>query len=299
MPVCDLGFPEMNPYTSTLIAAEAKIRELAPSVVISHEEFAAPAAAAIRGVPSIFIADWLPSAGSVAADGVAHADEIFIFERPGIFLEPDALRVKPKYIGPYARRASCSRHDRLQIRRTMHVEADAFVLMVAPGGFAGEAVAPIAQLIAPAFSQLPTKAKHMYWIGGGDFDHIQRVMSGVAGVTVVRETREIDRMMACSDVCVTRGTRATTLEAAALGVPTISLSHGQNPIDDLLASRIKSNLQLNARAVTPEILAAYLWERRSKDVIPEPTIDEGGVAKHLLDSISRLTASHPILSPGR
>jgi len=59
-------------------------------------------------------------------------------------------------------------------------------------------------------------------------------------------------------VVITKGNRGTIMDAASLGVPSISLSYGQNPIDEILVAGIKSNHALNAKAMDAQILRRFI-----------------------------------------
>jgi hypothetical protein len=55
---------------------------------------------------------------------------------------------------------------------------------------------------------------------------------------VIERDWKIERIMVACDVAVTKANRKTLLELHHLGIPSVTLSHGSNPIDELRASRL-------------------------------------------------------------
>jgi UDP-N-acetylglucosamine:LPS N-acetylglucosamine transferase len=68
----------------------------------------------------------------------------------------------------------------------------------------------------------------------------------------------IDKLLAAADLVITKGTFGITCECAALGIPSIALSSGINPMDDFLVPRFQGTTWLNASALTPATLAAEI-----------------------------------------
>lgn len=293
IPVVDLGLMENNSYLETLDRALGVIAKNRPDVVIAHEEFAALMAAHLSGVPSVYIGDWLPPARTMPAESLGYADAIYVFERPGVFHAPYPMKVPPVFFGPMVRNMKHTVKDRADIRRELAIPAEAFVLLVCPGGSVTEQQASIAPVVTEAYSQLPGDAKRMYWITDRDYDHVRRLTGSVPGVTVLRFSHEIDKLMAASSVVVTKGTRVTIVETASIGVPSLTLSFGLNPMDDLLASLVKSNTQLNGPATDARALAGYLTAAATFDpqrFPPFSWVSAAEVAARMRVDIQRLVA---------
>jgi hypothetical protein len=257
-PVHDLQLPETNGYLPTLLKAHELIERLRPSVVAAHEEFAALVAAYQLGVPSIFLSAWLPGSGGINSESLAYASSIIVLENPGIFALPSGITAKPIHVGPIVRKMRYSLDDRASLRAAMKIPRDSCVIAVVPGGAATEESSPIADTVLSAFLQLPQPTKNLFWISNNDFEQMTLRFRNIAGVQAVRFVDPIEQLLVAADVIITKGTRGITLDASALGVPSISLSHGFNPIDDLLVPRIRSNIALNARAVDGDVLLNYL-----------------------------------------
>lgn len=252
--VVNLDLPENNPFLSTLYKAQSLIACLKPALIIAHEEFAAMAAARICGVRSIFISAWLPQPGSLQADCLADANEVIVLGDPGIFPVPHPQMPQPHYVGEIVRKMVYGPGDRLRARNELGIEASATTIMVASGGWATEARAPVAEVVLDAFRMLSNKPKVLLWVAGRDRDAIGALSRAIEEVRVFDFYSPIERLMAASDLLITKGTRGLTLEASRLGLPSISLSHGLNPVDDLLIPKIHSNLALNAKAVDAMVL---------------------------------------------
>lgn len=146
-----------------------------------------------------------------------------------------------------------------------------------------------------AFLRLPFASKRLFWVSAKDHDLLGQRFAGITGVELLPYCDPIERLLAAADVVVTKGTRGITLDAAAVGVPSISLSPGQNPIDDTLVPRMRSNLALNARAVDGEVLLHYLVSL-AQEGPPQPPKPPAGpsalekAAAALLAEIRRLRA---------
>ncbi len=64
--------------------------------------------------------------------------------------------------------------------------------------------------------------------------------------------------MVASDLAITKANRVTVKELDALGIPSISISHGLNPIDDVFVERINGNTALRADVLEKEVLAQHI-----------------------------------------
>lgn len=280
----DMGLPlDDNPYTETLIACFNCLQEMQPDIVLVHEEFAAIVAAAALRRPSIFISDWMPSPGGLAAASLAHADMIVVFEHPGVFNTRYRLKSNPLYLGRFCRSTRFSRKDRDAIRAKFEVPFDAVLVVACPGSGLSEDQSPLVPLLLPAFEELSVIQKRLLWITKRDFEYVERIASSFADVRVTQYVDDLQEILAASDVVVTRGSHVTLVEAAAMGVPTIAISHAVNPMDDMLGARIKSNLVLNARSLDASTLSSYMCTaiRNSASITPLETIDEYNVARVL------------------
>ena len=101
--------------------------------------------------------------------------------------------------------------------------------------------------------------------------------------------------MVASDLAITKGNRNIVLELATLGVPSITISHGLNRIDDIRTLCIETNATIRASEIDSPTLARKIDDMLSSPMPIAtdriPTFQDGvvGVAKMLAqrsDSLS-------------
>jgi UDP-N-acetylglucosamine:LPS N-acetylglucosamine transferase len=307
-PLIDLNLPDANPLWATIVRAGSVIREVRPHLIISHEEFVVLPLTKIFGIPAVFITEWFSEAESLPMQALEYADEILLIENEGIFEEPPSVKGKVYYTGPVLRAFSYGRADRKRAREELGLPQDATVILVAPGGWATEDKEPIYELLLAAFDRLKAPRKLLVWLAGSDCAMLSERLAGREDVKVKGYDWQMDRLMAASDMAITKANRITLKELAALGVPSVSISQGRNPIDDVLIERIPSNTTMDARTVVPKMLAASIAEilgqarEHSRNLPTSPPESQGArlAAQRLADYIEKLklsapeTASHPV-----
>ena len=106
-----------------------------------------------------------------------------------------------------------------------------------------------------AFHKLEREQKLLCWVAGSDYSALQERTKRTCDARIVKAHWPTEQLIVASDLVVTKGNRGTIMEISELGVPSISLSYGQNPIDDTIVARIKSNLPLRVKGITPDHLA--------------------------------------------
>jgi UDP-N-acetylglucosamine:LPS N-acetylglucosamine transferase len=255
--VIDLDLPENNPLFETLIRATRVIGWLKPRLVIAHEELPALAAAKILELPTVYLADWFGKPEDIRTGLLAYADEILFLDEAGTFPEPPQAQGRVRYVGPVLRPSSYTRQDRLRARQELGIPPGQIVITVLPGSWTEEK-APLFELVAAAFDLVPGQAKTLLWIAGEDYALLEHQAQNRPGILIRKQDWNIDRLMVATDVAITKATRQTAMELAALGVPSVSLSHGLNRIDDIRVNQIASNTALQAAEVDPHALAATL-----------------------------------------
>jgi hypothetical protein len=255
--VVSLDLVEDAPFLEVMVAAIRTIAAEAPDIVVSHEEFAVLPAARGLGHAPLFIVDFF-SQQPTARESLRYAREILFIEHRGIFGEPPEARGKVHYLGPVVRPLRASHADGPAARTRLGLPAEARVIVVIPGAWATEERAPIADLVLPAFKALPHPDKRLVWVAGRDQEQLAQRVGGDPEVMVWKQHSPIEELMVASDLVITKANRGTTIDLARLGVPSVSLSHGLNPIDETLVPRIPSNTALDARGVSPRFLARVL-----------------------------------------
>jgi UDP-N-acetylglucosamine:LPS N-acetylglucosamine transferase len=279
LPTTDLDLGEDAKFLEVLVRATRLIFTRQPDLVISHEEFAALPAARSVGVGATFIVDFFVPI-DVFTESLALADQVFFIEQRGIFTEPPAVRGKVHYVGPIVRQMTLTRADRAAARNELGLPATSTVVSVIPGAWATEQRAPIVDLVLPAFQRLAGEDNKLVWIAGRDHEALASRLAGQPGVMVMKECSPIEKLMVASDLVITKANRGTTIDLASLGVPSLSLSFGLNPIDETIIPRIHSNLALNARGIDvpylAQVMAGILRPEHRSSVHPSREYAPGG-----------------------
>jgi UDP-N-acetylglucosamine:LPS N-acetylglucosamine transferase len=249
--VVDLGIPETSPMWATLVRSGRLMSDARPDLVLSCEEFVVLPVARMMGIPAVFLGEWFTNPRLPLMQALAHADEIIFTEDPGIFQEPPYVKGKVFYSGPLVRKFNYTGRDRERARQELRLPADATVVAVLPGGGTTEENEPILHVLIPAFDSLRAPGKLMIWIAGRDYESLRKRFGERPDVVIKQNDWELDRLMVASDFAVTKGDRTTVKELAALETPSISISHGRSPVDDVYVRRIGSNRFLEASLLSP------------------------------------------------
>lgn len=270
--VIDLQLPEDATASDLSAFAFELIRRKRPTMVISHEEFCLPAAASVYGVPSALLTDWFPPQYSLAHYGMAYADRVIVLDTEDIHHNvPEEVSEKVTFVGPVLQCDRVSPNDRRAMRRRLGLSEDAVVVMVMPGSAFqhSEKRAPICDLVSNAFQLLSPPRKRLLWIAREqDYEVVHAKLSERHDVSVWRPLIHALPVMSVANVIVTTGNRITVLESEALNIPSISLSYGNNPVDDVRIAAISSNTALQAERADPENVAKAISAALDKGVLP-------------------------------
>lgn len=256
--VIDLDLPDEGSITDVTVMAGKLVGWLAPDLVVSHEEFPALPAAKIFDKPTVAVLDFFTTPHALSMSSLRYADRVIFTDHAGFYEEPPWLSGRVDYVGPVLRPFIYSRSDRARARGELALDEKAFVVCVLPGSWT-EQDAPIADLVLDAFSRIE-EPKHLLWVAGPNIN--------CPDVTVVEKDWCIERLMVAADVAVTKVNRITLIELEHLGIPSISLSHGLNAMDEQRAARIHSNRTLPARETSGEELSRHLIEAASLTPTP-------------------------------
>jgi hypothetical protein len=233
--VIDLDLPELNSLLDVIVLATKVTGWLQPDLVVAHEEFGALPAARVYDRPAIFLTDWFVEAGRITMETLRFADQILFIDKEGCFEEPPQAKGKVTYVGPVLRRFAYSLADRARARGELGLPEEAVVITVLPGSYATEARAPIADLVLRSFDLLDRTSKRLLWVAASDTEALRAKTDSRDDVLVMEREWQIDRLMVASDVAITKANRKTVIELESLGIPSVALSAGLNPIDDARA----------------------------------------------------------------
>ncbi len=274
----DIQLPDDARFLDIHIRAARTIAELQPHIVIAHEEFAAAPAAKLIDTPVIILTDYFIDPRHIWMQCLDYADEVIFIDEHGLFSEPPGLASRIYYAGPLIRPFRYHPQDRDRARLELGLDPEVLVVLVLPGNWYTEERAPIAHLVLPAFRTLPIDRKVLIWMAGQDAERLRRLTSDQPDVVIKDTDWQIDRWMVACDLALTKGTRKTSLELASLAVPSISLSHGLNPIDETRIARIGTNSHLDARAVDAQALTHHITEalRYAVPVDQRPRAQQAG-----------------------
>jgi hypothetical protein len=236
-PLIDVGLPDQASHTAMTVIAGQLIGSLDPDLVVSHEEFAALPAAKIFGKRTVCITDWFVGPEQLSMACLGYADKILFIDEPGIFEEPPSVQGRVEYVGPILREFQYVREDRDRARSELNIPSDAFVVAVLPGSWTEEKV-PIFDTVMRAYEALDKPSKYLIWVAGSDREMIGGKLAGRQDVRVVEFDPVIERIMVAADVAVTKSTRKTHVELAALGTASVALSTGLNAVDPLRVSKL-------------------------------------------------------------
>jgi hypothetical protein len=266
--VYNIGFTERDQYLSSLFKARDLILEVAPDVVLSYEEYAVLPAASLASVPSIFIGASFPPDGGVRAESLTHASSVIIMQNAGLFPFPKCLTIRPIYVGQCVRSFKHAVTQKELLRREWGLGSSSVILAVLTDGSASEKSTPMIDIVLSAFLGMSIEDRHLYWLSHKDYEYVKSKIRGIHGVNVLKSVEPIERLICMSDVVITKGSYEITMDCAALGVPSISLSAFQSPIDDFLVPRFHNNIALSLRATYSDTLIEYITQSIQRGPIP-------------------------------
>ena len=247
--VVDLGLPDAGGVVDISVLAGRLIGWLDPDLVVSHEEFPAIPAAKIFDKPTLVLTDWFLESEGYAMNSLKFADEILFLGTEGVFWEPAWLHDRISYVGHMLRPFDFGPGDRLRALAQLGIPAEAIVLSVFPGSWT-EAKTPLLAPVLQAFDALGAVEKRLIWLAGADYSLIQSALAARKDVMVVPTCQDIDRLMVASSVAITKTNRKTVFELQHLGVPTIAVTYGLNPGDDLAVAALKSVVRIPGGGLT-------------------------------------------------
>jgi predicted glycosyltransferase len=278
-----LPLPDDNSLNETIVLAGRLIGWLDPDLVISHEEFAVLPVAKILDKPTVLVTDWFIGPEMYSTSNLGFADRIVFLDVAGHFDEPPQASGRVQYVGPLVRRFTYSCSDGARAREELGLPADSFVVAVLPGSWR-EAQTPIATLVLDAFDAIPRKPKHLLWMAAKDSAVIARMTGERKDILVKDYDPMVDRVIVASDVAITKTNRQTHHEICSLGVPSLSISFGVNPIDDARTGGFTNNRALSRDVTAADLCTAVLQASDMQCSIPdEYNVDGVLCARVILD----------------
>lgn len=277
--VHDLRAVDMPPFLDITVKLTRLIgfMDRQPQLIVAHEEYPALVAAQIVGIPCVFITDFFLDPNTMAMDALKFAAEVIFVGERGMFTEPPFLSGKIQYVGRPVRRFNYSCKDRGRARQELGISEESLVVLIQPGAW-DEARVPIAQLMMDAWKRITVVPKRLIWLAGRDVDALASQFADERDVLFLREDWQIDRLMAASNVLITKANRVTVFEAAAMGLSSVSISTMANWPDDVAVSNVKSNVCLSADGLTSETLSGVVEKATTMNVPPAVSASQGVAA---------------------
>lgn len=304
--VIDLRLPEDNSLWETALPALSLLRERRPALVVSHEEFCIPPLSQALGVPVVFLTDWFANAESVWMQALKYADQIIFLDDPGIYDEPPYLAGKVLYVGYVLRSLETEGTNQTQSRSALGLPADSTIILVSPGGakIHSETHAPLFDLILGAYDLLPAGQRRLLWVvGEPDYSSLIEKSLERQDLVILKPHYNFTPTIMAADIVITKGNRLPLFECEVLGIPSISISYGNNPVDDYRVSHIRTNFALRARGLNQTILRDYIVRalNRAKEVGQQPRRDIGNQRLMVARALqSRLHCDGPtVVAPSR
>lgn len=286
--VVDIGLAEMAPFFDTLTGCAAALRNIQARLAICHEEPSAVVAAKIFGIPSIYLSHWFSPGEHPLSDALKDADSAILMENQGLFAEPKQVRGRVTYVGPVLRHLRYRQSDRMSVRAQLGLNVDDKLVLVLPGSPPEDAT-PIGDLVIGALCEIANSHMHVIWITGRNIPPIACSNYGPVQIKFLEHEGQLDRLMVAADLAITKGTYNIGRELVALGVPSISLSHGYNPIDDLFARTFLTNKFLWAKQTTIQDLASCMSQSLHYGLYaPDESLLCGSGAERVATCIARM-----------
>jgi UDP-N-acetylglucosamine:LPS N-acetylglucosamine transferase len=289
--VLDMQLPDNPPLWDMVIAMTRLIAKTTPALVVSHKEIAVVPAAKICDIPCLFITDFFMDPGNPLMLALQQAKEVIFTAQAGIFTEPPYLRTKVYYVGRAVREFTYSPADRDRARRELALPSDATVVLCQPGAWS-ESQVPVADLLAATWDLLPCVPKRLIWLAGRDYQLLTTRFLDQPDILMLKEDWNLDRLMVASDVLITKANRMTVYEAAAIGLPSISISNLLNWPDDVAVSCVPSNSPLSRDSTTAEVLSRIIAQKLTEKHPAASDLSAGvaGAAARIARNIESLRA---------
>lgn len=265
--VVDLELPEDNPFWETVLRVGPLLQERRPSLVLSHEEFWVAPLSKMLGLPALFLTDWFASPDSIQMQALKCADQVIFLDEPGIYDEPPYLAGKVLYTGYVLRSLGAAGVDKAQARCKLGLPQGSTVILVSPGGAVihSEARAPTFDLVLGAYDLLDIPGKRLLWVAGDpDYSSLLEKSCDRHDLMILKPHYDFTPTILAADLVITKGNRLPLFECETLGIPSISISYGYNPVDDYRVSRIRTNIALRARGLEKSTLRDYMVEALSR-----------------------------------
>jgi len=230
---------------------ESLIKRFKPALIVTDEGFVVLSLAKKFGIPSLLITNWFFESidkRHPLIPVVRDANHIIFADRKEFHKVPSNFDVPVSFVGPIIRQFEYTHKDKGKARSELGLEDDEIVILVTPAG-RHKHRNKLLDLTPSIIERVKKLELRLILLTGPLFEEYSKKIEKNDRVIVKSYDWKIDRLMAASDLVINKGTFTTTWELVFLGVPSISIPDGDNPVDLIHVKKLE---KLNATvAINP------------------------------------------------
>ena len=215
-----------------LLRTQQLIKSVRPDLIVANEMFNVLPLAREHGLPAVLITHWFFEAvrpkPTVLSLFMACANHIIFGDLEDFHEKPPGLKASVSFVGPIMREIESSSQDRNLLKKELGFEkTDKIILVSFGGGFdrVGHGLKKgkiTFQKIYQAFDQLKIRNLKLILLAGRLYEYAISKFNST-DVTILRESWDLDKLMAASDLAIVRGSYRTLCELAVIGTPAICI----------------------------------------------------------------------------
>ena len=120
-------------------------------------------------------------------------------------------------------------------------------------------------VVLGAYDLLDVGDKRLLWVAGDpDYSSLVEMSRDRHDLIILKPHYNFTPTIMAADAVITKANRLPLFECEALGIPSISISYGHNPVDDYRVSHIRTNIALRARGLSKLTLRDYMVKSLSR-----------------------------------
>jgi len=305
--VSDLDVYKNSGIWEWWICGHSLLSESRPTLVISHGEFHVLPLAKASHVPVIFLADWIGNLSDPFTQCLQYANEVIVLDEPGHLDVPPFLRGKTSFAGAVLQKAVPNAGSSLSGAPIASQRGPLAIVFVSHGlDPCKDGQFDAVSLVLEAFEAINIEAKHLFWVvGEAELELTDCGIQDRRNVSQVKWGAYSISNLQFADLLITACNSERLGEFAGLGIPSISLSCGQNPIEEWRVARIPGNTALRVGGLSANALRDHmlrLLNTRTAKTVNALNLPSGDIVAaqklrpHLRDaSGSRTRANHRII----
>jgi len=209
------------------------IEKFNPDLIVADEVFLVLPLAKKFGITSLLITNWFFESidkRHPMIPVVRDANRIIFADRKEFHKVPSNFDVPVSFVGPIIREFEYTQKDKKRARGKLGLKENETILLVTPAG-RHKHRSKLLDLTTTILTKVNKQELRLILLAGPLFEEYLERFKTNDKVIVKSYDWEIDRLMAASDLVITKGTFTTSWELVFLGVPSISIPDGDNPVD--------------------------------------------------------------------